>query len=844
MHELDHRVASLLRAALDLEEADRHAFCERECGGDSGLLRRLQQLLDLDRSASLPMDFPVDALAANLLDAATEDEPQDMAGRRIGSYRLIEVLGRGGMGAVWLAERDDGAFQQQVALKLIRMGMDSAHVQRQFRHERNLLARLRHPNIAALIDGGLDDHGRPWFAMERVEGVPLDQWLRDSRAGLRVRLELFVKLCRAVAHAHQHLIVHRDLKPSNVLVQADGEPRLLDFGIAKLVEQEDSERTSTHHRFLTRDFAAPEQLSGEPVGTATDVYALGLILFELLTGLRYRSLTGAANEITLRPSAALSGDTDESTTPPEVSRSDLRGDLDAIVLRALAHDVARRYSGAQPLADDVQRHLDGKPIEARPDSFRYRAGKFVRRNRLASAMTLLALLALVGGLAISLWQTRRAEQMADRAERAKTFLAGVLTDADPFAPVASQGTSRGELLSRTAERIEHNFSDMPDLQIELRDIIGNALLKMGKQAEALSLRQRNADATQALYGPVSEEYGVALVNLGISQRNAGDARAATLNLERARQLLEGSGPERAADRISVLTGLAALANQRGDFDAARGFTQSVIRDRIVLHGPESPDLAMDFMNLAANAYYAERYHDAESSARRAHDMIVRLLGAEHPRLLYVDHVLGMAEVGTGHFDAGLARLEHVMERGRAIYGPDSLKLTSVQGALGSMQLLAGHAREALTTLEYVYSSSASDSWTQRATVGARLGQARFVNGDAAGAEAILQEMLDHWPSGYRPDQRLVTRAWLGAAIAQRDKASGAGIAMLRQARSELLASRWRGRSELADINMLLAGLVDAPEAAMLRREAIEVRKRVFGSDAPRSLLDNGVVARP
>ncbi len=481
MTDPDPRHARILRAALDLPTGERDDYVARECGADETLLARLRALLALDAAAALPLDRPVAAHAAALIDADPPAGARLCTDSRVGPYRLVRELGHGGMGSVWLAQRDDGQFQQQVALKLIRMDMDGEHIQRQFRRERALLARLQHPNIAQLIDGGLDAHGRPWFALEYVDGIGLAAWLQESSPDLRTRLALFTKLCRAVAYAHGQLIVHRDLKPANVLVQADGEPRLLDFGIATLVEQGEAEHTATAQRFLSREFAAPEQLRGAPAGTSADVYALGLILFELLTGQRYRRLA-AAGEATLRPSAALT-----MTLPGDgaITRAQLRGDLDAITLRALADEPARRYADARQLADDVQRHLDGKPVEARPDSIAYRMSKLLRRHRATAAVAVLGLVALAGASGIALWQAAEKSAEAQRArlalrqsEAVRDFMDSVFLDANPT--VARGADTRiGDFLATAVERAGHELADEPEVAAELLTQVGNSAVSLG-----------------------------------------------------------------------------------------------------------------------------------------------------------------------------------------------------------------------------------------------------------------------------------------------------------------------------------------------------------------------------
>lgn len=494
MAESDPRQSRLLRAALDMPTAERDGYIESECADDSALLLTMRKLLALDAETAMPLDRSAESLAADLM--ACEDDATSYlrADTRIGPYRLVRELGRGGMGSVWLAARDDGQFNQQVALKLIRLGMDSEHVQRQFRRERTLLARLQHPNIAQLIDGGIDERGRPWFAMECIDGINLSAWVARDRPSLRARLELFAKLCRTVAHAHRQLIVHRDLKPSNVLVQADGEPRLLDFGIARLIERDETEQTATMQRFLTRDFAAPEQLRGEDAGTSADVYALGLILFELLTDVRYRAVH-TRNDTTLRPSMVIDTTTVASSLS-QVTRTQLRGDLDAIALRALADDPARRYPGAQQLADDLQRHLDGKPVEARPDGFVYRSTKFMRRHRAAVGVAALGLVALLVASSIAFWQAVQKSAEAERAqialrqsESTRKFIASVFLEADP-SKAKGADTTAGELLAAARMRAAQELADEPEIAAQLLDQIGSSYVSLGQDELAReTLRQ-------------------------------------------------------------------------------------------------------------------------------------------------------------------------------------------------------------------------------------------------------------------------------------------------------------------------------------------------------------------
>jgi serine/threonine protein kinase len=370
-------------------------------------------LLESDRRTSDGLSRVADELTA-----ALPDESPNI-GRRIGPYRITRLLGAGGMGVVYLAERV-GDFSQQVALKLIRPGMASRAVVSRFRSERQILAVLEHPNIARLLDGGATEDGQPYLVMEYVDGVPITVHATDRALTLRDRLLLFRKICAAVHHAHQNLIVHRDIKPANILVTADGAPKLMDFGIAKLLgdaaADEAAPATQTGWRAMTPEYASPEQVRGLPMTTATDVYSLGIVLYELLTEQRpYAFATDTPSDVERiivetepRPPSAVA--------PPSLSRA-LAGDLDTIVLKALDKDASRRYDSVDRLSADVQRHLDGAPILARPQTFGYRASRFIRRHRLAVGAAALVFMSLVVGLGAAVWQQRIASRERQRADR-------------------------------------------------------------------------------------------------------------------------------------------------------------------------------------------------------------------------------------------------------------------------------------------------------------------------------------------------------------------------------------------------------------------------------------------
>ncbi len=403
------RVAELFEAALEKEPAARASFLAEAAGGDSTLSQEVLLLLAADEKAG-------EFLSAGL-PSPPMNPPSVPVGRRIGQYRVLSEIGHGGMGAVYRAVRDDDQYQKQVAIKLIRGGMASEYTIKRFKAERQILANLEHANIARLIDGGTTEEGAPYFSMEYVEGKPLDQYCALHHLSIPHRLELFRTVCAAVQYAHQRLVIHRDLKPSNILVTEDGTPKLLDFGIAKLLDEEVGlGLTFTGFALMTPEYSSPEQVKGEPVTTAADVYSLGMVLYELLALQRaYELKTRSTLEIS-RVVCQVEPKRPSAVTPRELSRQ-LAGDLDTIVLKAVRKEPARRYASAQELSEDIRRHLAGLPVFARGESTSYRAAKFVQRHKAAVAATALVGLSLLGGLVATVRQARIAEANRARAER-------------------------------------------------------------------------------------------------------------------------------------------------------------------------------------------------------------------------------------------------------------------------------------------------------------------------------------------------------------------------------------------------------------------------------------------
>lgn len=506
------RIRAVFEQALLLEGDAREAFLNDACKEAPDLRAEVDALLAADARAILEAT-EVGRAAPDLLAVLNRDHQHALSGQRLGPWRLLREIGRGGMGAVYLAERDDGEYVQQAAVKLVRPGCDLGELLQRFRAERQILATLSHPNIARLLDGGVSAEGKPYLVLEYVEGSEIGQFCDRQQLTVEARLKLFLTVCAAVSHAHHRLVVHRDLKPSNIMVDANGQVKLLDFGIAKLM-QSDSAITGTQSRVFTPEFAAPEQVRGEVVTTSVDVYALGLLLFHLLTGKKPYGITATTpaayeqailNQEPQRPSRAVVEEDpdDQSQTgaraiarqmlPAKLSAA-LSGDLDAIVLKALRKEPEQRYPSVSALADDIERFLQHQPVQARRGNLRYVATRFLQRHALASALGLLAVVSLLIGSGVALWQAQAAQAEARKSRAALDFMTGLFTLADPIAAQGERITAR-ELLDTGSQRIREQLHDQPEARAELLLAMGDSYRGLGLYDQALPVLAESAALT-------------------------------------------------------------------------------------------------------------------------------------------------------------------------------------------------------------------------------------------------------------------------------------------------------------------------------------------------------------
>lgn len=657
--------------ALERPPGERAGFLASLAEGDARLVEAVRSLLAAHESTGSALQSPVSADALRSL--APDVDP--LVGSRVGPYEISRLVGAGGMGTVYEATRADDQYRTRVAIKVLSRHATSESTVQRFRRERQILADLHHPHIASLLDGGVTSDGQPWFAMQYVDGEPLTRWCDARRVPIARRLELLQQVCGAVQYAHENLVIHRDLKPGNIMVTTDGAVKLLDFGIAKLMPEGaaghpgDLPVTRVGARAYTPDYASPEQLTGMPVGTRADVYALGVVLYELLAGRRPFDLRGrsaADIERTVRdvepqrPSAAmvpgraaaLAERTDER------ARQRIEGDLDAITLKALRKEPERRYASPDEMAADLRNYLTGRPVEARPESTVYRVGKLIRRRRAEAAAIALAVLAVVAGLVGVTLQARAAERERDRAAEVTSFLTTMLGAASPES--FGRDVRVREVLDSAAVRADR-LSGRPAFEAEVRGIIGGTYLALGEFQVAEAQFRRALDALGRAEPAGGRATATMLSRLSMAREFQGHYAAADTVLRTATALFDRHGY--ASDRAHIdhldargriLARLGAMA------DAEPFFARAVELQRRIVP-PDDSSLANLYANLGLvtselgrNAAAETLFIEAVTAAKRAHGEVHPLVAAILSPLASVQERAGRYPQADSTFRAAIA----------------------------------------------------------------------------------------------------------------------------------------------------------------------------------------------
>jgi len=809
------RLSPLLDALLDLPPAGRIEELDRLRAAEPALAAELEALLAGEGDG----DFLHDPLPGT--------RPASREGSRLGPYRLDRLLGEGGMGQVWLAERADGLYQRRLALKLLRPGYADPNLRLRFSREREILARLQHPNIARLLDAGIGEGDQPYLVLEYVEGVPLTDYCREHALPVEACLALFLQVCAAVSHAHANLIVHRDLKPSNMLVTAAGEVRLLDFGIAKLLDRDANSAAlaRTEVRAFTLHYAAPEQVRGEPVSTLTDVYSLGVVLYELLAGdkpYRLRRQSDAEWERAIlevsppRPSVTVQRLAEAGQLEPAQARRRarrLRGDLDNIALKALNKNPARRYGSVEAFARDIERHLGGRPVEARPPRIGYQLQKYLQRHRWGVALGSLAVLALLAALGLALWHAHEARHEAARAQALQRFVLGLFDHAG--GAQRSQGMALRELLSAGARRGESELEGQPRARAELLGVIARLYIGIGDYREALTLSERQqrllaADdgAPDGLRLDAASQHGRVL---RLSSRSR-DCVERMQPLADTAQRQQDDLPQQAADfyiqygRCQWMLGQAYAARQ--------WYERAIALRRDRLH--DDAGVAEGMIDLAALKSDAARTDEAIEQFLAAQRQLRARLGDRHPLLVDIQRSLGMLYLDRGQATEAEQALRSGLALALELHGPDHPSTLAVRRQLGLAYLQLGRLAEAEKTLRAQHGPTEAMLGPQHRETALSLdalGRLALERGDTEAAISAFQRAVAIWR---QPDGRYLLDYGL-ADLALALHAAGdddAALAMLAQARSVRAARLGGSHPAVGDLDRMAGELLlDAGQTA-------------------------------
>ena len=858
-------------AIIDRSPAERREYLDRVLADEPRIREAVERLLRA--SDDIATGFLDDAISGA---ARAFAEGSDRTGLQLGSYRLVRELGRGGMGTVWLAERIDDSFSAQVAIKLVRGGFADPEMERRFRAERQILADLRHPNIARLLDGGTAPDGTPFFVMEYVDGVPVTRYADTGALDVRRRLTLFRQVCDAVQYAHASLIVHRDIKPSNILVGADGVPKLMDFGIAKPLEAGASIETAALERPMTPAYASPEQVRGERITVATDVYALGMLLYELLTGSQpFASDDASPMEVQRRvledearaPSNAITGAT--YGRPNRISARELAGDLDNIVGRAIAKEPDRRYASVADLSEDIRRHLDGEPVAARAPTFAYRFGKFVRRRRVEVTIAATALLLLTGFSAyytarlarerdVATLERNIAERERRTAEQVSDFLANMFWSADPGQTLGDTVTAR-ELLARGRERLDTALVDAPAVRARMLATLGIVHYNLAQYADARSLLERSISVMDS-----TEAASVQQISHGTSNRDSrfGESAqrasaeqsiqplrtlAAVLSTmgQRDSALIVGQrsivAAREAADSTQLVLALMALGDtygRAGQFDSALEPLTEALHAGEAAWGPEAPELARVLESLGSLRIQRREYDEGRVPAQRALAIRRQHLDARDPALIGVLGNLGIILWQTGQVDSARTLFDEALAIGEATYGPVHPRVIGVRVSLAQILSDAGEYDAAIAEMKAGLAADEQLLPPGNPRLGIHsynIGLAHRQKGDLAGALPWLERAVDVMGRSMPPDNAAMESPYfqLGVTLHELDRPRDA-LEYFQRARTVIERNHPENSPRFVRVFMAMGStydrLGDAESAFGLLTRAVTMQEEATGPD--------------
>jgi serine/threonine-protein kinase len=694
------QVEEVFQAALECDPGQRSAFLDSACEGDTLLREEVESLLASHH------DHQFTEASAFEEGIQLLERDQSLSGRRIGPYRVIREIGEGGMGAVYLAARADDVFEKQVAIKVIPRGLDTQSIIQHFHAERQILASLEHPNITRLLDGGATEDGLQYLVMEYVKGQPIDQYCEENKLSILERLRLFQSVCAAVHYAHQNLIIHRDIKAANVLVTEEGVPMLLDFGIAKLLAHDTGgESTMTAMRWMTPEYASPEQVRGEPVTTTTDVYSLGVLLYELLARRRPYQLTGKPASEVDRIICEEEPEKPSAASPAQIRA--LRGDLDNIVRMAMHKEPQHRYGSVEQFSADIRRHLDGLPVIARRDTAGYRAAKFIVRHKAGVAAAALLVVTLAAGIVATVWQARLARIETAKAQQISAFLQDMLSfsSLDYASPNSNKNpdVKMSEVVEQAAKRAETELADQPAVLVEVQRTIGGVYLSQGRYDEAERILRRCLERTNRLYGDESHQSAGVLRPLASTVLEKGARAEAEALFRKAIEIERKQARRGHLDVRSMGHALADYGSmlENVEDNAAGPYLREALQYATKFTGKDRGSLAMLYNDLGLEA---DRHGDRKESERMYRAAIdeYRKLPGIHGEMGVALANLGAQLIAEGRYDKAEPFVREALELRRKVWGdahPDTAggwhRLSDLLYSKGDYQGAEKASREAI-----------------------------------------------------------------------------------------------------------------------------------------------------
>lgn len=712
------RIKTLFEEAQKLNKADRIKFIKTRCGNDEELITEITSLLHSLENTEDFLEAPL-----KLIDEDREAFADPLLGKQIGNFIIDGEAGIGGMGVVYSGKRNDKEFEQKVAIKILKYGFNSKYHLGRFQIERQTLANLQHPNIAGLLDGGTTADGLPYLVMEYIDGMPVTVYSTKKNLSLNQKLELFRQICGAVQYAHKNLVIHRDIKPGNILVTQTGIPKLLDFGIAKLMDDDfsesDSNLTQTGMWHLTPDYASPEQINGEKITTASDIYSLGILLYQLTTGvLPYKITNNSPAVITkivteeniLKPSEQVkiteeitslesienkladSARNQKKVTKPEKLSRSLRGDLDNIILKAMHKDPERRYSSVEQFSEDIRRHLAGLPVIAQKDTAAYRLSKFIKRHKIGFFTSLLFFVLLISSVILISWQADKAanerdiaQQESKKAEAVNQFLQQMLSSPDP--QESGRNVKVYDVLEKASKEVKTKFKNQPKVAAAINSTIGNTFTNLGEFKEAKKHLVRALELNKKNYGIESKETAASMHDLAEYYDWVGKLKAADTLFNEAENIFENLPVKQPSLMANNLTDYGLLKNDMGNYKEAKLLLVKALNFLENTESPDSAEIATTINDLAVTLDYLKDLDGAEKNYLQAQKIFISQLGKKRPEVASTYNNLGLICVEKKEYNKAKVYLEKSLKLKIELLGKDHPNVGLALNNMGSVYLL-------------------------------------------------------------------------------------------------------------------------------------------------------------